>query len=167
MYTCGQSNQAWINRGNRFTYNTVKNIRNLVPLAGGQDVTLNGIYLDDQMSGWDVSFNTFINIDRGIFVGGGRNTRVYNNYCDYCDYCLHLDNRGMNWQAASCKYPNGGLWEGLYSVNYTQPPWSTTYPELKSITENNTCIPVFNQFENNEYCNGKEADFSPSDAQAG
>ena len=96
MYTCGQQAQAWINRGNLFTYNTVRNIRNRVPLGNGQDATLNGIYLDDQMSGWDVSHNTFVNIDRGVFVGGGRRTNVANNYCDACDFCLHLDDRGLS-----------------------------------------------------------------------
>ena len=167
FYTCGQSKQGWINRGNLFAFNTVKNIRNLVPLANGQDVVLNGIYLDDQMSGWNVSFNTFINIDRGIFVGGGRSNIIYNNYCLDVDYCLHLDNRGMNWESASCAYPNGELWQGLYSVNYTQPPWSTAYPQLSTITKENTCKPIFNDFENNEWCNGKGlADFSESDAES-
>ena len=36
---------------------------------------------------------------------------------------------------------------------------------MQTIEANNTCVPIYNRFENNEYCNGKEADFSASDAE--
>ena len=164
FYTCGQSNQGWNNRGNIIRHNTFENIRNLVkcPLGG---VSVNTIYLDDQMSGYLIENNTFINCQNAMFVGGGRRNILMYNYCFDVDTCAHLDNRGMSWQNTDCNYPNGSLWEGLYYVNYTYPPWSIQFPELLKIENQEPCVPVFNQFENNQYCNtGKFSDFSNATA---
>ena len=80
------------------------------------------------------------------------------NYCQDVDYCTHIDNRGMNWQASACQM-NGSLWQGLYAVNYQNPPWSTAYPEIVNIAEEQPCVPVFNVIENNQYCgNGNFTD---------
>merc|ERR1712228_42664 len=158
FYTCGQSEQGWINRGNILRYNTFENIRNLVPLTvpSGDNAPIQAIYLDDQMSGWSVYNNTFINCQGGMLIGGGRRNTLKNNYCENVDYCVHIDNRGMVWEQTDCTPPDGSLWNGLYSVNYQEPPWSTAYPEIVNISS--PCVPVFNVIEANEYC-GKQTHF--------
>ena len=35
-----------------------------------------GVYLDDQMSGWEVTNNTFRDVVQGILVGGGRHNTI-------------------------------------------------------------------------------------------
>ena len=45
------------------------------------------------------------------FVGGGRDTIVQGNSCvGDVDTCVHIDNRGLNWQADSCTY--NASWTG-------------------------------------------------------
>ena len=56
--------------------------------------SVQAIYLDDQLSGWTVVNNTFIDCQKGVFVGGGRNTWVAGNRFFNCDTAVHLDNRG-------------------------------------------------------------------------
>ena len=96
---------------------------NLIPCPIGGGASIQAVYLDDQMSGWNMYNNTIINTEKGIFIGGGRRNIAKNNYCENVNYCMHLDNRGMNWQQTSCNNTNtSSLWQGLYSVNYQNPP---------------------------------------------
>ena len=55
-----------------------------------------------QMSGYEIYNNTFVDCQKGTFIGGGRRNHVHNNYYESCDTAVHLDNRGLNWQHASC-----------------------------------------------------------------
>lgn len=56
---------------NTITGSTFKNIRNTVG-TGVQGPSVQAIYLDDQMSGWSISNNTFYNCQTGSFIGGGQ-----------------------------------------------------------------------------------------------
>ena len=47
------------------------------------------------MSGFEIYNNTFIDCQKGTFVGGGRRNLVYNNYYEDCDDAVHLDARGL------------------------------------------------------------------------
>eukprot|EP01084_Bolivina_argentea_P162756 283192_1 len=161
FYTCGQNGQGWINRGNILRYNTFENIRNLVPVTcpSGDIAPIHAIYFDDQQSGWRAYNNTIINAQGGILIGGGRRDIIKNTYCYNVNYCVHIDNRGQTWQPQPCTPPKGLLWEGLYSVNYQKPPWSTSYPEIVNIASEEPCVPVFADIENNQYC-GKNTQFA-------
>ena len=154
FYTCGQNGMGWIGWDNKLQHNTFENIRNLVPLTtpSGDNAPIEGIYLDDQSSEWIVYNNTFINCQGGILIGGGRHNVLTYNYCVDVDICIHEDNRGMTWQPDPCTPPNGDLFQGLYSVNYTFPPWSVTYPDIVNIPNQQPCVPVFNVIQNNQYC---------------
>ena len=55
------------------------------------------------MSGYLIFNNTFINCEKGSFIGGGRRNRVLNNTYHNCSISVHEDNRGMSWQEADCK----------------------------------------------------------------
>merc|ERR1711994_372178 len=70
--------------------------------TGVQSASVQAIYLDDQMSGWNIINNSFIDCQVGSFIGGGRRNKVINNYYEHCDTAQHIDNRGMNWQKSSC-----------------------------------------------------------------
>lgn len=65
------------------------------------------VYLDDQMSGYVVKNNTFINCQVGILLGGGRKSLLADNHFVDVDLAVDMDNRGMNWEASSCQPPSG------------------------------------------------------------
>ncbi len=80
---------------------------------------MQAIYLDDQMSGASVYNNTFFDCQTGAFVGGGRYNLVKFNTFEQCDTAIHVDDRGLNWQAANCQV-GGEFYQGLVSVNYLE-----------------------------------------------
>jgi len=154
--------RSWINRGNIIQNSLFENIQMLEPIRLGSP-SVQAIYLDDQMSGWLMVNNTFINCYVGIFIGGGRRNIARGNTFKNCTTSVHLDNRGMNWQKDSCQ-PGGQLAQQLDSVNYKSPPWSVQFPEMVNIMNDHPCVPVYNVVENNVYCGGKEfIDASESD----
>ena len=94
FYSCGQAATAFVNAGNILRHSTFSNIRS-TSTAGVQGITIQAIYLDDQMSSWEIYNNSFINCTTGTFVGGGRLNKFYNNYYQDVDTVHHFDNRGM------------------------------------------------------------------------
>ena len=95
FYSCGQSATAFINPGNIIRHSTFRNIRS-TSTEGVQPITIQAIYLDDQMSSWEVYNNSFINCTTGTFVGGGRLNNIHDNYYEDVDTVHHFDNRGMS-----------------------------------------------------------------------
>jgi hypothetical protein len=61
--------------------NTFRNIRNTAG-TGVQGASVQALYLDDEMSGWEVYENKFINCQAGTFIGGGRDNSFHDNYCE-------------------------------------------------------------------------------------
>jgi hypothetical protein len=53
FYTCGQGGRAfWSGRGSKVFNNSFRNIRNTAG-TGVQGASVQALYLDDEMSGWD------------------------------------------------------------------------------------------------------------------
>uniref|UniRef100_A0A7S3GKE4 Right handed beta helix domain-containing protein n=1 Tax=Palpitomonas bilix TaxID=652834 RepID=A0A7S3GKE4_9EUKA len=139
--------RSWANRGNIVHGNVFEDIYNTEhPVLGSPSVQ--AIYLDDEMSGYTIYNNTFIRCHKGIFVGGGRRNNVTKNIFFDNGVALHLDNRGMGWQASGCA-PGGTLPQTLKAVNYQLPPWSTTFPEVVDLMSDHPCVPVYNNFADN------------------
>ena len=61
----------------------------------------------DQMSGWEIGHNRFVNCMAGSFIGGGRDNYIHDNYYENCDLAQHFDNRGMGWEQKLCNCTNG------------------------------------------------------------
>ena len=58
---------------------------------------------DDEQSGYTIANNTFVNVDLGVLIGGGRHHKVIDNTFESCGTaCIHIDNRGMNWAHELC-----------------------------------------------------------------
>ena len=91
-----------------------------------------------------------------FFVGGGRDTIVHGNRCTGAvDTCVHIDDRGLNWQASSCSFNatyTGQLVQGLYDVHYTQPPYSVAFPEIVYTLQRRPCTPFNISVVGNTYC---------------
>jgi hypothetical protein len=47
------------------------------------------LYLDDEMSGWEVYSNSFYNCQAGTFIGGGRDNHFHDNYYENCGECAN------------------------------------------------------------------------------
>eukprot|EP01060_Flectonema_neradi_P038371 TRINITY_DN8014_c0_g1_i1.p1 TRINITY_DN8014_c0_g1~~TRINITY_DN8014_c0_g1_i1.p1 ORF type:complete len:605 (+),score=87.65 TRINITY_DN8014_c0_g1_i1:71-1885(+) len=156
--------RSWATRNNTLTHNTFSDIQMLEITTLGSD-SVQAIYHDDQISQSTVTNNTFINCHVGVFIGGGRHHVVkYNNFINVT-YPVHVDDRGLNWQAASCTPPNGDLWQGLRAVNYEYPPYSTHYPDLLNIDK--PCYPIHNNISLNKWCGSQTKSFKDfTDAQA-
>jgi len=98
--------RSWSMQGNILRYNTFKDIRKTAPTASGG--TVQGIYLDDQMSGYQIYGNIVENCELGFMLGGGRNNLVHNNTFKNNDNDIEFDNRGnvakrilLTWRAIS------------------------------------------------------------------
>ena len=77
FYTDGPGGQAWVNRGNVLAHNHFRHIRTAEATPVGHDThlipsTLQGVYLDDLISGWAIVNNSFDDCEVGILMGGGR-----------------------------------------------------------------------------------------------
>jgi hypothetical protein len=78
FHTCGQSGQAFIDRGNSFVNGQFSHIqpgkgvidppRGLPAICSPMTV---GLYMDDEMSGWLVENNSFIDCQTAMLLGGG------------------------------------------------------------------------------------------------
>lgn len=144
--------RSWIQRGNVIMSNVFRNIRNTDGWALGWP-SVQAVYLDDQLSGTIITDNLFENCMTGILLGGGRDNLVMFNHFTGNDLAVHLDNRGMNWQQSSCNSSTGALVQQLFSVNYTQPPYSTAYPAITDSLSFHPCVPVRSNVTSNTYCN--------------
>ena len=102
-----------------------------------------------------------VNATTGVLLGGGRRNRIHSNTFVACDTDIAFDDRGLNWQHASClknctaAYPSPSTSCFLYALdaaNYTHPPYSTHYPEIVNVYDDHPCVPVGNVLEDNVYC---------------
>ena len=84
---------------------------------------------------------------------GGRRNQVRNNTFIDCDLDIAInDEQQLSGQRAICTPPHGKMWLELQKLNYTQPPYSTRYPELLTIAGDHPCLPVHNNISDNVYC---------------
>lgn len=144
------SGRSWAKRGSIIRFNHFESIRTRESVFLGSP-SVQAIYFDDQLSGHVVHNNTFIDCQKGVFIGGGRRFQVHSNYFQKCDVAVHIDNRGQSWQKDRCA-PGGDFEKELKSLNYQQPPWSTHYPEIINIMKDHPCVPVYNNISQNQWC---------------
>jgi parallel beta-helix repeat protein len=152
--------RSWSQRGNIARYNTFDTIRPTERLAQ-KSCSQNAFYLDDEMSGWTFTGNTIINSTTGVLLGGGRRNTISNNTFIANDVDIAFDGRGLTWQTgycrANCTDVHGVVQpscfrDELEGLKYTEPPYSTAYPELVKIFEESPCVPVYNAITDNRYC---------------
>lgn len=152
FYSCGQSGTGWANPANVVRHNS---FRDITRFDGIYDTTalVSSVYLDDQMSFYVVSNNSFNNVQQGIEIGGGRSNVITGNQFNATYRVLYMDARGTTWQKERCTQPNGDLWQGLESVHYDQAPWSAAFPYLMNISSELPCVPAQTRFTHNSFCN--------------
>ncbi|HQK94714.1 MAG TPA: right-handed parallel beta-helix repeat-containing protein [Armatimonadota bacterium] len=148
-------NETWSMRGHKIRQNYLHNIH------GFEGRGCMGVYLDDCFSSADISRNVFYDVATAILIGGGRDNLMSNNLFVNCGRALSIDARGLGWAAGVGTFAT----QELHDLNYQQPPWSTKYPELVGILEDDPLAPKGNVVARNICWGGEWGWFEPS-AQA-
>ena len=101
-----------------------------------------GVYLDDGVSGFEVSSNMFENAGSiGLQIGGGRDNKIFNNYFKTSGYAIWVDNR---WPT----YDWNLMQKNLEATPYKTAIWQKHYPEL-TMPMHNKAWPEGNRIERN------------------
>ena len=158
----------WTYQGNVIADNAFANINTLASANGGNNVL--AVYLDDLVSGFTITGNTFVNVSRALHLGGGRSIVFQNNTIRHAGNnsgraATHVDNRGMGWSAKACTPPDGILIEFLARVPYaTSDAWRRAFPALAGILGDEPCQAKHNLIADNHMCGvvGAAFDVTPA-----
>lgn len=108
------------------------------------------VYLDDFNSGTNVFGNVIYAVATGVLIGGGRDNNIQNNIFINCRVtAIHIDARGLTGEK---KYFDGRypiLLEKLNEVKYKELPYSTRYPKLLTLYDDDPATPKGNSITNN------------------
>ena len=116
----------WTARGNHVRYNFIHHI-------GGLGMGSMAVYLDDCVSGQAVTGNIFYKTQRAIFIGGGRDNHVQNNFFVDCQPAVMIDGRGLLPDLAWRDMVYGVLQQELVASNHHALPYATRFPELTQL----------------------------------
>jgi hypothetical protein len=116
------------------------------------------VYLDDWGSGFHVYGNLFYRAGRATLIGGGRNNIVENNVYIECQPSLHLDARGLGWAQYYFNGTYPTLFQTFAEMHADQPPYSTKYPALKNLLQDDPAMPRHNRLERNISSGGRWLD---------
>jgi len=149
---CGESDDAsaiyagrsWTSRGTVIRYNLLRDITSYK--YGTHRVS--GIYLDDGISGTEITGNILVNVAQGLMFNGGRDNSATNN--------IFIDNENMmrgtdmsksftTWAAMSWKTLN----EELKKAPLGTEAWKKAYPELEKLASDEPQFPKNNTVKNN------------------
>jgi hypothetical protein len=146
----------WTQRGNIIRYNYFHDL-----LGPGLEGVM-AIYLDDWSSGTTIFGNVFYKAGRSAFIGGGRDNTVENNIFVECAPSVHVDARGLGWakyyfDKSLAIYVNT-LFERMDAMNFKAPPYSTKYPELLKLYNDEPAVPKYNRILRNVSFGGRWMD---------
>ena len=154
-HDCGAiyGGRSWCMRGDVFEHNYLHHI------CGKDGGACNGIYLDDANSGTTVRGNVFYQTLRPVFIGGGRDTLVENNIFIDCAQAFHMDARYApgNWAA---QYGDPRIKvareQGILppNIRFKEPPYSTRFPKLAKMLEDDPTFPKGNILRGNIFWRG-------------
>jgi hypothetical protein len=158
---CQESNDAgaigagrdWTMRGTVIRDNVIRD------LPGFRDAGCNGVMLDDLFSGTTVVGNTFERVQRGVLVGGGRDNVIDRNRFTDCTTAIRVDARGLGWAEFLI---DRALRPALDAMPYQAPPWSTRYPHLAGILDDEPAAPRHNRITRNVAVRCALDDIAPS-----
>jgi hypothetical protein len=132
-------------RGNSIRYNYLHDI------SGFEGKGCVGVYLDDAYSSADVTGNIFNKVTEAMKIGGGRDNNVLNNIFIDCVPSLEIDARGLGWmEYLIIDWLKEAKEKGIISgIAYNKPPYSTRYPELANIINDEPKAPKGNVISRN------------------
>ena len=151
---CYESNDAgaiysgrdWTMRGTIIRHNYLHHIN------GFEGRGCVGVYLDDMFCGTSIYGNLFYKVTMAAFIGGGRDCVVENNIFVDCEPALHIDARAMNWASY---HVGTTMTDRLLEMPYKDQLWSSRYPELVNILDDEPAAPKGNIITRNISIGGK------------
>ncbi len=143
----------WTWRGNVIRHNYFHHVGSFSGHVGVQ-----AIYLDDWASGATVYGNVCYKAGRAVLIGGGRNVTVENNVFVDCTPAVHVDSRGLGWAKTYFDGTTNTLTERLNAMPYKEPPWSTRYPELLTLYDDEPAVAKYNVIARNICVGGRWLD---------
>jgi hypothetical protein len=122
-----------------------------------ETVMVMGLYLDDCDSGDIVYGNIFHKAGWAMFCGGGRDNKWRNNLVLDSTSAGQIDVRGLRRARPGEGTKDGwDLLAKLRYYNWQSPPWSTAYPWLVNVMENDPKLPIGTEFVGNVAVNCRE-----------
>lgn len=125
----GDVGAIYTGRDYSFRGNRIRN--NYIHETGGVGMGSMGVYMDDCVSGTEVSGNVFYKVHWAMFIGGGRDHRVENNLFVECDPAVRADGRGLDTSPVWRDMVNGFMRQQLAAVPAAL--YRERYPDLKSL----------------------------------
>ena len=152
-HDCGAiyAGRSWTLRGHVIRHNYLHH------LSGKDGGPCNGIYLDDLFSSATVQGNVFYQTLRPVFLGGGRDNIIENNVFVDCPKAMHIDARALGWCGP---HADGRIKEAtekgtIAGVHYKDPPFSTRYPQLVNLLDDEPKKPNGNIVRRNIFWQGQ------------
>ena len=135
----------WTMRGNSIRFNYLHDI------SGFEGKGCVGVYFDDAFSSADVTGNIFNRVTEAMKIGGGRDNNVINNIFIDCVPSLEIDARGLGWMEYQIiNWLKEAKENGTISGQvYNKPPYSTQYPKLAQIIDDEPKAPKGNVISRN------------------
>ncbi len=143
--------RSWAWYGNVIRYNCIYAL-------GSEGHKPNGIYMDDALSGQEITGNILINVPQyALHLGGGRDLNVTNNIVINAGKCaVSYDDRARDgalydgWFDHAAK--GGDMWAALYASPWKGSVWQQTFPQYKTMTD--------------DFTKSETADFIPNPANS-
>jgi len=140
--------------GNRASHNLIHDAPHIAIGFSGNDhvIEFNEIHSVCHESNDAGAMYAGYRVTRAAFIGGGRDVVVENNLFVDCRPALHIDNRAQGWAS---DHVDTTMKERLDAMPYKQPPWSTRYPALVNVWEDEPAAPKGNRVIRNVSFGGK------------
>jgi len=118
--------------------------------TAGNFTEVMSVYLDDCWCGTTIDGNLFEGPGTGIMIGGGRDNTVANNVFIGKTPGIHLDQRGKGWAAKMFDDSNQWAFSKMRAeVHSDQPPYSTRYPQLADLANDDPAAAKGNRIVRN------------------
>jgi hypothetical protein len=117
--------------GRDYTFRGNKIRNNFIHHTGGVGMGSMGVYMDDCVSGTEVSGNIFFKVHWAMFIGGGRDHRVENNLFVDCDPAVRADGRGLDKSPVWHEMVDDTMRKDLTKIPLVL--YREHYPEMKSL----------------------------------
>lgn len=151
-----------VQRGTIVRYNHFHDIGpTITAKQEGRYTEVMAVYLDDCFCGVTILGNLFERAGRSIMLGGGRDNTIENNIFVDCNPAIHVDQRGKGWAAKYFEpHSEWMILEHVKDVPYNQPPYSTRYPHIANILEDDPAAAKYNRILRNiRFGSGKWIDW--------
>ena len=146
----------WTYRGNQVVHNMFHDVRSHI----GEDTS--AVYMDDCMSGFNISYNSFINVSRTLLIGGGRDNVFHGNVVE------GTHNNPVHFDARCAGQPSATQRERLNRVPYnTSKAWAKYGDRMINILMEDPGLPSGNSIEHNTFFHSvvPSTDMAPIDIE--